>query len=78
MYLIANSRALIGVAVRSFLELIPISPNEFARASLSTWGTSILPAMITGTRPFHDRLLVTLRGFHSREEVAELTNLQFL
>jgi 16S rRNA processing protein RimM len=39
-------------------------------------GDQHLPKKLTGVRPFHDHLLLTLEGIRNREEVAELTNLE--
>jgi len=65
-----------GVAGEIVLGIDTDFPERIRPGKLVYLGNQHTPRKITGTRPFHDRLLVTLEGIHSREEVAELTNLQ--
>lgn len=51
-------------------------PERIRPGKVVYLGNQHVPRKITGTRPFHEKLLITLEGIKNREEVAELTNLQ--
>lgn len=51
-------------------------PERIKRGKLIYLGGIHSPRMISGARPFHNNILITLEGIHNREEAAELTNLE--
>lgn len=65
-----------GVAGEIVLGIETDFPERIRPGKIVYLGSHYIPRKITGTRPFNDRLLVTIEGIRNREEVAELTNLQ--
>lgn len=51
-------------------------PERIKRDKLIYLGRNHTPRKISGARPFHNNMLLTIEGIHNREEAAELTNLE--
>ncbi|NLF51015.1 MAG: 16S rRNA processing protein RimM [Leptolinea sp.] len=65
-----------GVTGEMVLGIMTDFPERIIPGKLVYLGASYIPHKITGTRPFHNNLLVTLEGVHTCEEAAKFTNLQ--
>lgn len=64
-----------GVAGEIILGIITDFPERIKPGKVLFLGDRHSPWKISGCRPFHNNLLVTLEGIRNREEAAELTNL---
>ncbi len=51
-------------------------PERIKRGKVIYLGSDHSPRTISGARPFHTNVLITLDGIRNREEAAELTNLE--
>lgn len=51
-------------------------PERIKRGKVIYLGADHSPRKISGTRPFHTNVLITIEGILNREEAAELTNLE--
>jgi 16S rRNA processing protein RimM len=65
-----------GVTGEIVLGITTDFPERINRGKLIYLGGDHSPIMISGARPFHQNMLITLEGIHNREEAAELTNLE--
>jgi 16S rRNA processing protein RimM len=65
-----------GVTGEIVLGVLTDFPERIKTGKTIFLGNHFLPKKITGVRPFHDHLLLTIEGIHNREEAAELTNLE--
>jgi 16S rRNA processing protein RimM len=64
-----------GVTGEIVLGVMTDFPERITAGKLIYLGGDHTPHKISGVRPFHDHLLITLNEIHNREEVAEFTNL---
>jgi 16S rRNA processing protein RimM len=64
-----------GVTGEIVLGLMTDFPERINAGKIIYLGGQHTPHKITGTRPFHDHMLITMEGIRNREEAAELTNL---
>jgi 16S rRNA processing protein RimM len=65
-----------GVTGEIVLGLSTDFPERIKRGKLVYLGADHSPRMISGARPFHNHMLITMDGVRTREEAAELTNLE--
>ncbi len=65
-----------GVGGEIVLGLATDFPERIKPGKQIFLGNRHTPIRITGTRPFHDNLLITLEGIRNREDAAVLTNLE--
>ncbi len=65
-----------GVTGEIVLGLMTDFPERIKSGKVIYLGNNYSPRKITGVRPFHDHLLLTMDGVRNREEAAELTNLE--
>jgi 16S rRNA processing protein RimM len=65
-----------GVTGEIVLGITTDFPERITRGKLIYLGAKHSPVMITGARPFHNNMLITLEGIRSREEAAVMTNLE--
>jgi 16S rRNA processing protein RimM len=72
--LIGKLRRAHGVTGEIVLGIVTDFPERIKSGKTVYLGNRHTPSRITGCRSFHKDLLITLEGFHNREEVAELTN----
>jgi 16S rRNA processing protein RimM len=65
-----------GVTGEIVLGITTDFPERIKRGKLIYLGADHSPRMISGARPFHNNMLITMDGVRTREEAAELTNLE--
>jgi 16S rRNA processing protein RimM len=64
-----------GVTGEIVLGIITDFPERIKTGKVLYLGSQHIPRKISGCRPFHNNLLITIEGVRNREEAAELTNL---
>ncbi len=65
-----------GVTGEIVLGITTDFPERIKRGKVIYLGADHSPRKISGTRPFHTNVLITIEGILNREEAAELTNLE--
>lgn len=65
-----------GVTGEIVLGITTDFPERIKRGKVIYLGADHSPRKISGARPFHTNVLITLEGIRNREEAAELTNLE--
>jgi 16S rRNA processing protein RimM len=65
-----------GVTGEIVLGVTTDFPERIKRGKVIYLGADHSPRKISGARPFHNNVLITMEGIRNREEAAELTNLE--